>query len=330
MTAGTSKDGVLAPALLVTLASPSTWPLALATFLLRGGIAIVALPILVLPTPVGIGNAIGPALTAIAFGSFPTQIVVVLAAIVVVVLVWLVAGGWLAAFVEAEEVRIVVDDEEVALHESAAMARRSRPSSRRRIAGRILVARLVAALPLAVVLAVASVRLVLVTYRELTAPIDVTTPILLRVLRASPEVVVAIVLAWTVAEIVGSLAARRIAQTDAGIGVALRRVLAMWRRQPISTLVRFVVPTLVLLLVLALAALAAAATFDAVAGVLYGGPDPVGTVLAVAALVAVWAIGLLLTGVVCAWRAAVWTVATVMPARDIRVVPEPPTGSLVH
>ena len=330
MTTGTSNAGVLAPALLVTLALPSTWPLALATFLLRGGIVVVALPILVLPTTVGIGNAIGPALTVIAFGSFPPELVVVVAAVVVVALVWLVAGGWLAAFVEVEEVQIVAADEEFAGLEGPAVARRSSRSSSRRVAGRIFVARLIAALPLSVVLAIGSVRLVFVTYRELTAPADVSTPILLRVLMASPEVVVAVAVAWMAAEIVGALAARRLAVTDAGIGVGLRTALAMWRQQPISTLVRFVVPTVVLLLVLVPSTLAAAAVFDAMAEVLDGRPDPIGTVLAVTALVAVWAISLLLTSVVCAWRAAVWTVAAAAPARDIRVVPEPPTGSLVR
>ena len=66
-------------------------------------------------------------------------------------------------------------------------------------------------MPLGVALALGSIRLVFVTYRELTAPIDVATPIVIRVLRGSPEVVVAVVVTWMLAEIVGALAARRIA-----------------------------------------------------------------------------------------------------------------------
>ena len=45
-------------ALLVTLATPATWPLALATFLVRGGVILVLLPIVVLPTTVGLGNTL--------------------------------------------------------------------------------------------------------------------------------------------------------------------------------------------------------------------------------------------------------------------------------
>jgi len=44
------RGGALTVALRAALATPATWPLALATFLLRGGIVIVALPITLSPT----------------------------------------------------------------------------------------------------------------------------------------------------------------------------------------------------------------------------------------------------------------------------------------
>ena len=73
-----------------------------------------------------------------------------------------------------------------------------------------------AAVPLGVALALGSIRLVFVTYRELTTPIDVATPIVIRVLRGSPEVVVGVVFTWMLAEIVGAVAARRIALDGCG------------------------------------------------------------------------------------------------------------------
>ena len=51
---------VLAGALVETLVRPSGWPLALARFLVRGGIIPFALPIVVLPTTVGIATFFGP------------------------------------------------------------------------------------------------------------------------------------------------------------------------------------------------------------------------------------------------------------------------------
>lgn len=328
MSTGKSGAGALADALLVTLATPTTWPLALAAFLLRGGILVVALPIIVLPTPVGVGNAVGPTLTSIAFGSVPTELVVVIGSIVVGVLIWLVAGGWLAAGLEAEGARIVGRDEDVVALRGPEATPGGRPADRH-LAGRILAARLLASLPLGVVLATGSVRLVFVTYRELASPLDVATPILVRVLRGSPEVVIAIVVAWMVAEIVGALAARRITLAGAGVGGALRHAVATCVRHPVSTLVRFCVPTLVLFLVLVPSALAAAAAFDAIGAVLGGRSDPIGILVGVIVFVTLWAVGLLLASVVCAWRAAIWTVGG-DAGGDVRGVLGPPTGSLAH
>jgi hypothetical protein len=325
---GKSGAGALADALLVTLATPTTWPLALAAFLLRGGILVVALPIIVLPTPVGVGNAVGPALTSIAFGSVPTELVVVIGSIVVGVLIWLVAGGWLAAGLEAEGARIVGRDEDVVALRGPEATPGGRPADRH-LAARILAARLLASLPLGVVLATGSVRLVFVTYRELASPLDVATPILVRVLRGSPEVVIAIVVAWMVAEIVGALAARRITLARSGVGGALRHAVATCVRHPVSTLVRFCVPTLVLFLVLVPSALAAAAAFDAIGAVLGGRSDPIGILVGVIVFVTLWAVGLLLASVVCAWRAAIWTVGG-DAGGDVRGVLGPPTGSLAH
>ena len=109
-----SRGVALSEGLLVTLARPTTWPLALAAFLVRGGLVLVVLPIVVLPTPVGIGDVVGPTLTAIALGGFPSEAVMGGAVALVCLLAWLVGGGWLAAALEAESARIVASDEDVA------------------------------------------------------------------------------------------------------------------------------------------------------------------------------------------------------------------------
>jgi hypothetical protein len=298
----------LARALLVTLATPATWPLALATFLLRGGIVIVAVPILVIPTPVGIGVAFGPALTAIAFGSVSPELVIALGSTVVGLVVWLLAGGWLAAALEAESARIVARDEDVVGLRGPTLIPAD-PSATRRVAGRILAARLLASLPLALALLVGAARIVVVAYRELTAPLDVATPILVRVLRGAPEVVVAIVVAWMIAEVVGALAARRIALVGAGVGSGLRYALVTCVHRPVSTLLRFWVPALVLVLVVAPSALAASAAFETTGAVMGRRSDPIAILAGVIVFIALWIVGLVLASVVCAWRAAAWTVA---------------------
>ena len=299
-------------ALLVTLETPVTWPLALATFLVRGGVVLILLPIVVLPTTVGLGNLFGPTLTVVAFGSVPVQVIVAAGAVGVVALAWLVIGGWLAAALEAEGARIVARDEEVvALGQVDIAPGANAATSSGSVGARILVARLIAYAPLALVVALGSVRLVFVTYRELTSPIDVSTPIALRVLRGSPEVVVAVIVAWTFAEIVGAVAARRITLGHARIGEALTGALSILVREPLSSLARFVIPTMILIVILVPAAVAASSVWEAVGSVLGETSEPVPLLLTVVAFVGLWAIGLVLVAVVCAWRAAIWTVAEV-------------------
>ena len=109
-----TRGAALIGALLVTLATPATWPLALGAFLLRGGIVLVVLPIVVLPTPVGLANVLGPVVTAIALGSVTGQMIAAGGALVIAIVAVLIGGAWLAAALEAEAVRIVSLDEDVA------------------------------------------------------------------------------------------------------------------------------------------------------------------------------------------------------------------------
>ena len=303
-----SRGAALTGALLVTLASPATWPLALAAFLIRGGLLVVALPIFVLPTPVGLGNILAPTLTSVVFGGVSAGFVILVATIVLAGLAWFVAGGLLAAILEAEAARIVAADEDVAADGIPGRLVPRVARRRRAEAGRIFVARLMANLPLAATLAWGSARIVAVTYRELTNPSDAATPLVWRVLRASPEVVVAIVLTWMVGQTVGAIAARRIALGGCGTFGALGEALSTMLRRPLTVLADFWLPSLALALALAPSALAAASAADVVRAAMSSPADPLELFLAVVLFVCLWMVGLALTGVICAWRAAVWTV----------------------
>ena len=315
-----NRGAALVGALLTTLEMPATWPLGLATFLIRGGLALVLLPIVVLPTPVGFGNVVAPALTSIALGSVSVELVIVAIVSAMAILGWLLLGGWVAAFLEAEVVRMVAVDEGVrALAEptddgmrAALTAVPSRPAGTARVATRILAARLVALLPLAVVLAVGTVRIVLVTYRELTSPLETSTPIVLRVLRATPEVVIAVILAWMIGEMIGAIAARRIALAGDRVLPALRGAIVTCARHPLATLARFWLPTVVLIAMVTVCAIGAGSAWTAVGAVLDGSPDELAIFGVVAMFVGLWLVALVVIGVVSAWRAAVWTVAEVL------------------
>ena len=314
-----TRGAALTGALFVTLASPTTWPLALAVFLLRGGVVVVALPIVVLPTPVGLGNLLAPTLTSVVFGGVSSGFVILLVTIVLAGLAWIVAGGVLAATLEAEAARIVAAHEEAA---PPAMIRAyqeaaddigdefvPRVASRRGAeAGRIFLARVLAHVPVAVALAWGSARLVATTYHELTNPIDVATPVVWRVLRASPDVVAAVVLTWMVGQALGAIAARRLALGGSGIFGALRAAASTVLRRPLPVLLGFWLPTFALAMALAPSAIAASSAADVIRTAMSTPQDPASLLLAVVLFVSLWVVGLALTGVVCAWRAAVWTV----------------------
>jgi hypothetical protein len=224
------------------------------------------------------------------------------------IVVWLFGGGWLAAALEAEGARLAAAEMEEDMPGGRAGVSVPGGGS---VAGRILAARLVAVIPLVLVIAWASFRLVLTTYIELTSPHDVTTPIVLRVLAATPEVIVAVVAAWMAGEIVGAIAARRITLAGDGVARALLAAVGECVRHPLS----FWIPTLVLGVVVVPTAVASAAAWSATGDALADGGDPLRVLVSVVALVVLFTAGLVLLGVVCAWRAAIWTIAETVRQR---------------
>ena len=110
-------------ALLVSIGRPAWWLMALATFLLRGGIVVVLLPIVTVPSPLAISNAFAPILLPLALGRVEPAIVAGPVVVVAALLVWLVGGGRIAA---AIDVALVRDAAAAALEEGVA----GRPAAR--------------------------------------------------------------------------------------------------------------------------------------------------------------------------------------------------------
>lgn len=295
----------LTRALLTTLASPATWPMALATFLLRGGVLVVALPILVLPSPVGLGNLLGPTIMDVAFQGLTPGIALFVVVFVAAFLGWIVVGGLIAGALEAAAIRTVIADDVLAPRDHEARA--AAPSDTLTPA-RILGARVIAHLPTAIVFIWASTRLVAIAYRELTSPSDVAVPIAMRVIGGAPEAVAVVGTVLILGEVVGALAARRIVLGEPNVWRALRGSILALGRRPITVLGGFIVPALGLMLVLAPAASAASASWTAVRAALQGPGEAFWGTLLVVLFVGLWMVGLALVAVISAWRAAVWTV----------------------
>ncbi|HEX8939533.1 MAG TPA: hypothetical protein VF763_05160 [Candidatus Limnocylindrales bacterium] len=208
------------------LGRPDLWPLALLGFLVRGGLLLFLLPIVELPSPVGIASFVG--LHVLTIGGDPTPGLVVAAAALVLGLVgWLLLGGLLAAALEARLVRSTL-----AAEDSAAEP----PGPGLDLAVRLLAVRLVALLPLALALGWWIVRIVDVAYRELTVPLDLATPVAVRALADAADADAAVLVTWLLAEAWGALAVRRILLDSQAIRAALVGALGDLLRRPISSL----------------------------------------------------------------------------------------------
>ena len=289
----------LVASLLAILGRPSTWPLGLATFLLRGGFLLVLAPIVVLPSAVGLGNVLAPLLETVVFRGVTPAIVMLLVTVVVALVVWLVGGGLLAAAVETELVRSVAADEQAWPSSGAPLVERS--------ALRVLTVRLIAMVPLLLALVFGAVRIVAVAYRELTVPSNVGVPLALRVIASAPDAVSIVIGTWLAGETVGGLAARRVILAGDRVVGALRAAVVRLVQHPLRCAALAVVPAVPLTLVLVLVALAGSSTWEALRAALAAGSEPLVVVVLVLALVALFGGGLLLIGVASAWRAAIWT-----------------------
>ena len=290
---GTWRASLL-DALAATLARPAWWSLALAGFLVRGGILLVLLPIVTLPTPAALATALSPAVSSLAFGGLTPALilVIVMAAVLALAVVAAVclAGAWL----DRELLREAAGDDDLALDWTPGHA-----SLRDAVA-----LRLAAHLPTLAAAGYATVRLIGAGYDELLSPGDVAVPLALRIAGRAPDAIAVVLAAWLAGEALGGLAARR-AAAGAAFGEALRRsARQLLSRRGLATLV---VTTAVLTLALAPFLLAVERAWEHVRDVLLGGADVGFVASALLVLVASWILGLAILGAALAWRSAAWT-----------------------
>jgi hypothetical protein len=262
-------------ALLAVLERPVTWVLGLVGFLVRGGWLIVLAPIVVLPTAVGIANVVAPLVEDIAFGRRTDEVITAGAIALSVALVWLIGGGLLAAAAEVECVRCLT------------------------------------LVPFVVALAWSGFRLTSVGYRELTVPSDVGIPILYRILGGAPDAIMAMLLTWLFAEIAGGLAARTVILEATQVRDALREALRDLRQRPWRLGALASLSAAVLLAVIGVTGLATSTTWDGLRAALGEGDVSIGAAALLVLFVGLFAAGLVILGLVTAWRSAVWTVIAV-------------------
>jgi hypothetical protein len=296
------------------------WLLGALSFAARGGLLVLAFPILTIPSPVLLSIFFRDEITTSGPGPEFAMLTALLAVGcgVVVLLALLVAA--LADMLAFE--RTVADPETEALRlgRTAVLASRAERTSTWLWVAAIGAAGLV---PILLAALVAARRVGVVLVDELQLPSAVDVPLYQRVVMgAAPELLATLVIAL-VAEVATSLATRRLMAWRLGISpfapaggemrVAFAGALRMVR-QPVRTLFNAVLAWGVTLGTLAPALFALALAWGSVRDVLIGSrADPdwlLAAAVAISIFAAVWIGGVILAGFGSAIRAAIWTVDT--------------------
>ena len=300
--------------LVLTLGHPAWWAMALAAFLVRGGIVVIALPVLALPSLAGLSAVVAPLLSGVALGdaSIPPIELLAGAAVLVsaVVFVTGLVGAWL----------------EVALFREASEALGATAPTDRVSLREALNARLTPHAITILALGFAVFRLISAGYEELTSPTTSPAPLVARIVSHAPEAVAALVVTWLVADAVGGVALRRYVAdgpprtAGAAVVAGIRGVI---RPGGIATLV--ITDVVVLGLGVALW-LAGSATWIRLGDRFADGATVLDLGVALLAFIVAWLAGLLLLAVALAWRSASWTAESIRIARPLSApapVPEP-------
>ena len=293
---------VVLGAVVVTLLRPVSWALGLLGFLAGGGMLVVAWPIVVLPTLTGLQNALGGPVSTLVFGAPSTGLLMVIVGATAGGFALVLAGTLAGAWAERQGIAVALEAADDDGLRSPAPDLRGAPG-----AWRVAVIRLLALAPVAIVLGLVSRSVYDATYRELLVPQDLVTPLPLRVVADAPGAVVAVLVAWVVADAAASVGVRRLV-------IERRPVLVAWLlgwadlvRRPQRVVPTALLGLVVLVLLVAPSMLAAAIGWDRVRGILADGRDPSLAVAAVLVWVAIWLGGLVLAGVGAAVRSAAWT-----------------------
>lgn len=277
--------------------------MALAAFLVRGGILVILLPILSVPTAAAVVTTFSPLAEAIVLGRPSLEGAVLGSAAILAVLAALVAAGLAGAWLDLALVRAAAEDEDVdagwrPIHASATEA---------------LAIRLTAHLPTILAIGYGFLRTLTVAYEEFTSPSDNGVLIFDRVVGRVPEVVVLVVLAWLIGEAVGSLAVRR---TAAGMRTAPALLASARQVVGLRGLATLALTSVVLLALVVPFELVVGRAWEHLRGYLIDGADAVQLGAALVLLVATWVLGLAIVGAGLAWRATAWTAEVPAPSRN--------------
>ncbi|MGZ8527777.1 MAG: hypothetical protein ACXWWR_03200 [Candidatus Limnocylindrales bacterium] len=290
--------GPLTTAALDALGAPRLWAIGLAGFLARGGIVLFALPVVVLPSVVGLTTFIGP--NSVTAAGLAPRLVTLIAVTAATVAAAVLLGSVVGAATERALVRAIVDGgAEAASQDGRAV--RSAPLAD------LVAIRLVALVPLGLAVAVGGARLGQVGYQELILPSDSAAPFVVRVLLAGPEAVAVLIVGWLVSELLAAVAVRLALLDRRGMPGALGAALVWIVRRPVRSLAVMIGTTIGSVALLGPGLVAASLAWPGVRTALLGPSEPTAALGSVALFVAAWFSGLVLAGLASTWRSVAWS-----------------------
>jgi hypothetical protein len=294
--------GLLTTAALDALGAPRLWAIGLAGFLARGGIVLFALPLIVLPSVVGLTTFVGP--NSVTAAGLAPRLVVLIALTAGTVAVAVFLGTLVGAATERVLVRTMVAGPSMD-------AARGRTAAGAPALGALVTIRLVALVPLGLAVAVGGARLGQAGYQELILPSDSAAPFVVRVLLAAPEVVAALIVAWLFSELIAAIAVRLALVDRRGIRGALGWAVVWIVRRPLRSVAIMAGTTLGSVVLVGPALVASTVAWSGVRSALLGGSDPPAVLGSVVVFVAAWIGGLVLAGLAATWRSTAWSLALV-------------------
>ena len=316
VTRRSGRAGRLARALAFGLTHGEASVVALAGFLLRGGIVLLALPSVILPSVIGIAGVTGVDAISIA-GQPTTWLVELIALAIVAAIAWLAVASLVGSLTDVWLIQMTLE---------SGRGRRpgSLPLPHMSLLLRLAAIRMICLVPLAIALAWAATRIFTATYDQLTTPSNLTSPLPLRVIFAAGDAVAVVVVVWLVTETLAAIAVRREVLAGGGIWRSVLGAAGQIAHRPISTLLAVVVSYATSAVAIGLALVGTSAAFDwcriaarnqePIAIKLgIGGFStardfrPIAFALATLALAVAWVAALAVSAVTSAWRSAAFT-----------------------
>jgi len=174
--------------------------------------------------------------------------------------------------------------------------------------GRVAILRLLSLVPVAIAAALAWQPVYDAAYRELVLPLDLVTPLPIRVVGHVGWILVGLALVWVATDAAAAVGVRRLVLERRSMASAWRLGWADLVRRPLRIVPTALLGLGILVLLVAPALAAAALGWDRLRDILLDGREPLVVIAALAVWMAVFLCGLVLAGVGGAIRAAAWSI----------------------